>query len=227
MNLRRITLGLGATAGALALALAPAMASASTPPADLQVGGTHTNDTFSATGKPGVTANIPGYGLVTCTSASATGNVYPGAPVPTTWADISTFSLSCPSIIPGATVAITLGSCGNIGLKNAAGTATTPVTDNPITGDVDFGTAACPKVHVNFAGFCSFDLYSSTTGTPTTFTFDENNTTAGQPLTLDGDLTIANKSGLLCTSVITNGKNITLHVPLNVKTGSGGLINFL
>jgi hypothetical protein len=205
MNLRRITLGLGATAGALALALAPTVAQAN--PTSLTVGGTSTNDTFTATGKSPITAVIPGYGTVTCTSATASGTVYPGSPVPTTWADVNALSLACPSIIPGATTA--------------------PVTDNPITGNVDFGTSSCPKVHVNFAGFCSFDLYTSTTGTAPTYAFDENVKTDGsQQLTLDGDLTIANKSGLLCTSVITNGKNVTLHVPLNVKTSTGGLLNF-
>ncbi|WP_300682072.1 hypothetical protein [Nocardioides sp.] len=197
---------------------------ASTAPVDVQVGGSHTTGTFTGIGMPGVSGNVPGYGLITCTSASAAGTVYPGSPVPTTWADINAFSFSCPSLLgyAGVTTAILLGSCGNIGLQNAAGIVTTPVTDNPITGTADFGTAACPKVHVNLAGFCSFDLYTSTTGTAPTYALDENVRADGsQLLTLDDDLAIANEAGLLCTSVITNGKNITLHVPLAVKTSTG------
>jgi hypothetical protein len=226
MNRWRMLSALGATAGALTLAFTPALAQAA--PASLQVGGGYTADTFSGTALAPITGTVPGYGTVTCTSLSAAGSIYPASTAPTTWADVNSFSISCPNTTPGATTAVTVGSCGSIGLQNATGIVTAPLTDNPITGNVDFGTSACPKVHVNYAGVCSYDLYTSTTGTAPTYALDENVRPDGtQLLTIDGDLTITNKSGLFCTSVITNGKNITFHVPLAIKTSSGGLINFL
>ncbi|WP_300682071.1 hypothetical protein [Nocardioides sp.] len=226
MNHHRMIATLGATVGALTLAFTPALAKAASP--SLQVGGGYTAVAFSGTALSPITGTVPGYGTVTCTSLSAAGSIYPATTAPTTWADINSFSVACPSLIPGTTTAISVGSCGNIGLQNAAGTVTAPVTDNPIAGNVDFGTASCPKVHVNYAGFCSFDLYTSTTGTAPTYALDENVRPDGtQLLTIDGDLTIGNRSGLLCTSTYVNGKNITFHVPLAIKTSSGGLINFL
>ncbi len=92
----------------------------------------------------------------------------------------------------------------------------------------DFGTVARPTAHGNFAGICSFDLYSSTTGTAPTYAFDENVRPDGtQLLTLVSDLAIGSKSRLLCDSVIGNGQNMTFHVAIAVPPAGVARTEFL
>lgn len=223
MNIRRITTAVAAGLGAAALALAPTLAHAADA-TSLKVG-TNTSGTYSwsGVGKSGqVTADIQNYGVVTCTSATASGSVTAGALTPgSQWGSITGLTLNCPSIIPGAPVTITLNGaskCAGGVLLSGANTLPSSWTGKADLGN-NLGGTRDNCIHVDFAGVCHFDLW----GPNVTTTFTEAPKANGtQQLTLDGTLTMSKVGGFFCPStIVANGNTVTLHVPLDVTSGSG------
>jgi len=242
MTVRRIASYLGATAGALALALAPSIANAAGPFNHIEIGGvavTSTGTTFTGTGVAPINATIPGFGTITCSSATAGGTVLP------TTAKVTSLSLACPSIIPGTTVTIGVNTsstkCPNgIVLTPTAGqtvdkmASAVPNYAGPydlVTGSANFGSGAtdndkCVAVQFKIGSLvaCSFKLYGTVP-----WTFNETplaTTPVSQRLNIAGNLTISSLSGA-CPG-LSNGVQIALSVPLNITTASApGVIDFV
>ncbi|WP_300680463.1 hypothetical protein [Nocardioides sp.] len=243
--MRKLLLSLGTVAVALGLALAPTVAQAVTPSGN-RIGGATGTQTFTGVGKAPITATVAGLVSVTCTSASASGTVSAASPVPAPWLSVNNLSLNCPSIIPSLAVVISYDTkCVTAaGIGFSAPSSTTALTtmasavapfagpyDTALTGTANFGTSGASGtngcVNVNFGnGACTFQLWGNVG-----YTFDETpkaGPPASQLLTLDGTLTMAKVTGGSCVpGLIANGNAVTLHVPLNITTGTGGLIDFI
>jgi hypothetical protein len=247
MTVRRIASSLGAGAGAFALALAPTTAHAAFN--HIEVGGvavTATGTSFTGTGKSPITATLPGFGTITCSSATIAGTILPAT------AKVTSLAVTCPSTLPGMTTVVGINSnatkCVNgvVLTPDAAQTLTkmTSATNPPgysgaydtaVSGVADFGNATsgrCIAVAFKVLGstLCSFKI-----GGSVPFTFNETpKGTApaiSQQLNLGGTLTIDEVSGT-CPGY-TNGLTVDLSVPLNITTpiASGatnpGLIDFV
>jgi hypothetical protein len=246
MTVRRIASSLGATAGAFALALAPTVAHAATFN-HIEVGGVAvTSTSFTGIGKAPITATLPGFGTITCSSATIAGTILPAT------AKVTSLAVTCPSTLPGMTTVVGINSnattCVNgVVLTPDAGqtvakmaSATNPSGysgpyDTAVSGVADFGDSTsgrCVAVAFKVLGatICSFKI-----GGSVPFTFDETpkGTTPAisQQLNLDGTLALNEVSGS-CPGY-TNGMTVDMSVPLNITTpiASGatnpGLIDFV
>jgi len=244
MTVRRIAAYLGATAGALALALAPTVAHAAFN--HIEVGGVAvTSTTFTGTGVAPINATIPGFGTLTCSSATASGTILP------TTVTVTSLSVACPAIIPGTTLTVRVNSSGT---ACPHGIVLTPVASLPLTrmasatnpngyagtydlvkGTANFGildNGGCVSVvySVGTLTICSYRLYGTVP-----WTFDETPLgtapAISQRLTFGGDLTVVGVSGA-CPGY-SNGLLISLSAALDITTPiaagatNPGLIDFV
>jgi len=232
MRLRKLLLATGAivVAGAMALAPAAQATTPGTPIARVDVGGSLANATHAINlTMKSASVNLRVFGIplnVICTAGASSGVVNGGTlGQPSPEFVLTGMALTCPSIIPGTTVVMSV-TCN----------VNTDFSDQVHTGLSDTGAVATNKFH-RVAGVMPFNncvtIYISNgcaftiNGYSTVF-FDEAIKTVGgvnyQDLTLGGaTLTVANATG--CAGAVTNGQSITLNAVFNVRSPDG-LIDF-
>ena len=231
MRLRKLLLATGAIVAAGALALAPA-AQATTPGtaiATVSVGGSNANVTHAINlTMKSASVSMRVYGIpltINCTAGSAGGYVNGGTlGQPSPEMVFTSMNLTCPSIIGGTSVTMTV-TC-NVNL-NFADLVHTGLTDSgPASGkfhSVAGSMAVNNCVAVNISSGCAFTINGSSV-----VSFDEAIKTVGgvnyQDLTLSGSgLSVAGATG--CAGAVTSGQSLTLNAVFNVQSPDG-LIDF-
>jgi len=235
MRLRNLLLATGAIVAAGAMALAPAAQATNPtggPIAAIAVNGVVPNPAVDypivLTMKT-ASVQVAVYGITTtinCTAGSAGGVVHAG--LGKNSFTLTSFTLSCPSIFPGTTVAFSL-ACNvevvfadnnvhtGLGTVDTGNTAKVSTVDGSLQATNGGGTHC---VVVTISNGCTFRVGGSATAA-----FDEAaKATNTQSLYLSGNgLQIKNPSG--CLGAVTNNQAITLTADFNVYTAAG-LIDF-
>jgi len=244
MRLRNLLLATGAVVAAGALALAPAAQASSPtggPVAAIEVGGAGTNISHAiALTMESAAFTINVYGVpvnITCTAGSAGGAVNGGATgvSPNDGFVLTSMSLTCPSIFPGTTVAMSL-AC-NVGIvfadsnvHNGTNTATDVIDSGASAkiSNVDGSLKATDGtgthcVQMSISDGCTFRI-----GGAMPAQFDEAATTvAGQDhqhLNLSGT-GLQIKSPVGCLGRISNNQAVSVNVVFGVYAADG-LIDF-
>jgi len=241
MRLRRLFLAAGAVVAAGALALAPAAQASSPtggPIAAIGVGGNDADlDHIVALTMKTASVQLAVYGIttnLTCSAGSAGGLVHGGSTglSPNAGFDLSSMSLTCPSIFPGTTVSFSL-ACNVTAVFNDSNvhdgtTVGTDVIDagtsakvNRVDGSLNATNGAGTQcVQVSISNGCTFRV-----GGSAAVAFDETaKTTNTQDLYLSGSgLQVKSPSG--CLGAVTNNQPITLTATFNVDS-TDGLVDF-
>jgi hypothetical protein len=236
MRLRKLLLATGAIVAAGAMALAPAAQATTpgTPIARVAVGGSVVNGTHNINLiMKSMSVSLAVYGIplnINCSAGTAGGVVRSGTlGVPTYEMTLTAMNLTCPSIFPGTTVAMSVICDVNVDFNDLVHTGLTDTGAVPankfhrVAGTAYVtNTLGADCVRVTISNGCTFTI-----GGTFTAAFDEAikvvNGVNYQDLYLTGTLKIHNPVN--CAGAVTANQNVTLTGVFNVQSPDG-LIDF-